>query len=179
MAFASTNVRHILVAFPTDSSTGQVSIKDEQKPTYKAKAQAILDDFLKNEPTEDKFAALAKEKTEDTGSKSKGGLYENVADNGQYVQPFTDWAVDANRKPGDTGIVETTYGYHIMYFVKANEGVKWQSDVKAKIVADQYNAQVNDVIINETKNVDLDTFLLNYMTKGIEKTIKNLILANA
>ena len=179
MSLASANVRHILIKFPTDEKTGQTTIKDEEKPTYKAKAQAILDDFLKNEPTEDKFAALAKEKTEDTGSKSTGGLYENVADDGKYVQTFTDWTVDASRKPGDTGIVETEYGYHIMYFVKANEGVKWQSDVKAKIVADQYNAQVNDVIVNETKNINLDTFLLNNMTKGIEKTIKKLILANA
>lgn len=29
---------------------------------------------------------------------------------------FENWCFDANRKPGDTGIVETTYGYHVMYF---------------------------------------------------------------
>ncbi|MBR5245905.1 MAG: peptidylprolyl isomerase [Clostridia bacterium] len=179
LSFASANVRHILVKFPTDSSTGKTTIKDEEKPTYKAKAQKILDDFLANEPTEDKFAALVKEKTEDTGSKSTGGLYENVADDGQYVQSFVDWTVDASRKPGDTGIIETEYGYHIMYFVKANEGLKWQTDVKAKIVSDQYNAQVNEVIENETKNIKLDTALLNYMTKNIEKTIKKLIVANS
>ena len=179
MAFASTNVRHILVKFPTDSSTGSTSIKEEDKPTYKVKAQKILDDFLANEPTEDKFAALAKEKTEDTGSKSNGGLYENVADDGSYVQEFTDWAVDLNRKPGDTGIIETSYGYHVMYFVKANEGFKWQADVKAKIISDQYTVQVNDVIENETKDLKLDTALLNYMTNGIEKTIKKLIVANS
>jgi len=33
------------------------------------------------------------------------------------VVPFQDWCFDAARKTGDTGIVETQYGYHVMYFV--------------------------------------------------------------
>ena len=33
------------------------------------------------------------------------------------VAAFNDWCFDSSRKPGDTGIVETTYGYHVMYFV--------------------------------------------------------------
>ena len=30
---------------------------------------------------------------------------------------FNDWCFDAARKTGDTDIVETSYGYHIIYFV--------------------------------------------------------------
>ena len=30
---------------------------------------------------------------------------------------FKNWAIDFTRQPGDTEIVQTTYGYHIMYFV--------------------------------------------------------------
>ena len=33
------------------------------------------------------------------------------------VEAFQDWSLDESRKTGDTGIVETDYGYHIMYFV--------------------------------------------------------------
>ena len=33
------------------------------------------------------------------------------------VASFNDWCFDSNRKSGDTGIVETTYGFHVMYFV--------------------------------------------------------------
>ena len=33
------------------------------------------------------------------------------------VSSFNDWCFDAARKPGDTDIVESSYGYHIMYFV--------------------------------------------------------------
>ena len=29
---------------------------------------------------------------------------------------FNDWCFDSSRQAGDTGIVETTYGYHVMYF---------------------------------------------------------------
>ena len=32
------------------------------------------------------------------------------------VTEFNDWCFDASRTAGDTGIVETTYGYHVMYF---------------------------------------------------------------
>ncbi len=184
MALASADVRHILIAFPDaekDDDGKEIPITDEQKATTKADAQKVLDEFLKN-PTEENFIELTKKHTDDVdkdGKPNSDGLYKNVADDGKYVQTFTDWSIDASRKVGDVEIVETEFGYHIMYFVKANDGFKWQSDVKAKIVADQYNAQVSDVVENETDNVKLNTFLLNYMTKGIEKTIKNLILANA
>ena len=33
------------------------------------------------------------------------------------VTNFNDWCFDASRKTGDTDIVESSYGYHIMYFV--------------------------------------------------------------
>ena len=34
---------------------------------------------------------------------------------------FNDWCFDASRKTGDTAIVKTQYGYHIMYFVGYGE----------------------------------------------------------
>ena len=37
------------------------------------------------------------------------------------VTNFNDWIFDASRKPGDTGIVESDYGYHIIYFVGDNK----------------------------------------------------------
>ena len=33
------------------------------------------------------------------------------------VQTFNDWCFDEARKTGDSGIVKTQFGYHIMYFV--------------------------------------------------------------
>ncbi len=175
----SADVRHILIKFPTDEK-GKVTIKDEEKPTYKQKAQTVLDEFLKN-PTEENFIELTKKHTGDVDENGKpnyDGLYKNVANDGKYVQTFTDWSIDASRKPGDTGIVETEYGYHIMYFVKSSGTVKWQDDVKTKIISEKYNTQLEEAIENQTANVKYDTFLLNYMTKQIGKTINKLLLAN-
>ena len=37
------------------------------------------------------------------------------------VEAFEDWIYTDGRKTGDTGIVETEYGYHVMYFVGDSE----------------------------------------------------------
>ena len=37
------------------------------------------------------------------------------------VEAFENWCYDAARKTGDTDIVETEYGYHVMYFVGDSE----------------------------------------------------------
>ena len=77
-----------------------------------AKANELLASW---DGTEDGFAALAKEHSQD-GSAETGGLYENVP-KGQMVASFQDWCYADGRKSGDTGIVQSQYGYHIMYFV--------------------------------------------------------------
>ena len=45
---------------------------------------------------------------------------------GQTVQPFEDWSFDPSRQSGDTGIIESEYGYHVMYFVETNELPYWE-----------------------------------------------------
>ncbi|MBQ4551123.1 MAG: peptidylprolyl isomerase [Oscillospiraceae bacterium] len=113
------NVRHILFSYEggtTDETTGTTTYSDEEKAKAKAAADEILAAFEAGEKTEEAFAALATEKTTDPGSKENGGLYENVYP-GQMVTAFNDWCFDAARKTGDTAIVETEYGCHVMYFV--------------------------------------------------------------
>ena len=113
------NVRHILVSFEGgtyDDTTGTTTYSDEEKAAAMTAAEEILAAFEAGEKTEEAFAALATEKTTDTGSQENGGLYENVYP-GQMVTNFNDWCFDAARQTGDTGIVETEYGCHVMYFV--------------------------------------------------------------
>ena len=116
------NVRHILAKFK-GGSTG-----DDGKTTYsenekKAALDTINDLKAKwesGDATEDSFASLAKEKTEDTASAEDGGLFEDVYP-GQMVTNFNDWCFDETRKAGDVGVVETEYGYHLIYFVKTTD----------------------------------------------------------
>lgn len=114
------DVRHVLVLFKNADgktySDGITSFTEDQKNAAKAAAEALLEQWKTGEMTEDTFAALATEKTEDPGSASTGGLYEYVYP-GQMVESFESWCYDESRQPGDTGLVESVYGYHIMYFV--------------------------------------------------------------
>lgn len=116
--FPLVNVRHILVPYEggTTGENGQKTYTDEEKAAAKAKAEELLAQFTSGDATEDAFAALAKENSTDGGSKENGGLYEDVYP-GQMVRNFNDWCFDESRKPGDTGIVESDYGVHVMYFV--------------------------------------------------------------
>ena len=102
------NVRHILITVASDAD-------EETDAAAKQKAEDLLNEYLSGEKTAEAFAALAEANTEDTGSAQNGGLYENVTP-GAMVTEFNDWCFDETRQPGDTGIVKTSYGYHVMYF---------------------------------------------------------------
>ena len=101
------NVRHILISV---SDTTDETAMDEAR----TKAESILTEYEVGEHTADAFGALAKEYTDDSNG-DEGGLYTNITP-GQMVTEFNDWCFDANRQPGDTGIIETSYGVHVMYF---------------------------------------------------------------
>ena len=177
---ASNDVRHILVSFPEtekDKDGKAKPVTDAQKTETKAKADAILAEYLKN-PTEDNFAKLAKEKSQDPGSKDNGGLYEGVNAETQFVEPFLTWTLDPQRKAGDTGIVETDYGYHIMFYSKGN-GVSWSDTVKKTLLADQYSDFFSKEVDEKVKNVNLDSAVLNWTTKGELKLIKTIIVGNS
>lgn len=121
------NVRHILIN-PTASGeadeTGETELTDQDWSAARERAEALLAEWKAGEATEDSFALLASENTEDPGSKGTGGLYEGVYP-GEMVAAFNDWCFEEGRKPGDTGIVETEYGYHVMYFSARQDHAHW------------------------------------------------------
>ena len=118
--FPLVNVRHILVTPEHAHADGEEhtdgeSYSEEELAAAKATAEEILAQWKSGAATEESFAELANAKSAD-GDGTTGGLYENVYP-GQMVTNFNDWCFDSSRKTGDTGIVESTYGYHVMYFV--------------------------------------------------------------
>ena len=176
MSVSSSDVRHILVQFETetDADGKTLPVTATEKAKCKAEAQAILDEYKKN-PTVENFATLAKAKTDDGGSRENGGLYEKVADDGQYVEAFTKWVVDSSRKPGDTGIVETEYGYHVMYYVKANDDA-WYASVKNAIFAEKYSKLTDEVMDGYMKEMDFESSLLNWAEKNQAKFIGQIVV---
>lgn len=125
------DVRHILI-FPEGATSNTVTSKEwpEEAWAYaENKAQELLDQWLAGDMTEESFAALANEHSDDNNGKvTNGGIYTDVY-MGQMVKAFEAWCFDSSRKAGDTGIVKTEYGYHVMYFVRAdNEADNWVCD---------------------------------------------------
>ena len=147
----------------TDETTGTVTYSDVEKAAAKAEAEEILAAFQAGEATEAAFAALAAEKTDDTGSAANGGLYEDIYP-GQMVASFEDWCYDAH-EAGDTGIVESEYGYHIMYFV-GNSDLTYRdylitNELRSADLSDWYSTMVAAVETTEgdTKYISKDLVL--------------------
>lgn len=100
------------------------------------KTQDILIEYLEGELTAEAFGELAKKYSEDGETNVEaGGLYEDVAE-GDMVAEFESWALAEGREAGDVGIVETEYGYHIMYFVEKTEATSWSTTIKEEKVAE-------------------------------------------
>ncbi len=112
--------RHILFKI----EEGNEEKTDEK---MKAKADEVLKEFEAGDQSEESFAALAKEYSDDAVSAVNGGLTEHIAP-GQFVPEYEEYCMDLARKPGDVGIVKTTYGYHIIYFKDSVE--QWYASVE-------------------------------------------------
>lgn len=99
------------------------------------KARQIYDEFMAGDKTEEAFAILATLYSSDYGAE-EGGLYSDIA-KGQMVKPFEDWVYDGSRQPGDVGIVQTDYGWHVIYFVGSHAYPVWMEEADARLSADE------------------------------------------
>jgi len=129
--YLTKNVGHILIE--VDSEADDATVAEAKK-----KAQEILDKFLAGEKTKDAFEALAEGNTADSGV-----FYDNVA-KGKMVEEYEDWIYDEARKAGDTGLVKTQYGWHVMYFV--GDGVEaWQATALEKLLSEDISSWTTDI----------------------------------
>ncbi len=124
--------RHILFSF------------DQYDTAEEAKAAA--DDILaryNEDPTEDNFSTLATGYTQDTASASNGGLYQGVTP-GTMVEPIDTWLFDDAREVAEVEIVETEFGYHIMYYV--GEGKEaWMEQIHNDISLEEFNTKLEEL----------------------------------
>lgn len=155
------NVRHILVSFEGDAQEDG-TYSEEVKEAARASAEEILNEWKSGDATEDSFAALANEKSTDTGSNTNGGLYEDVYP-GQMVTAFNDWCFDSTRKSGDTGIVETTYGYHVIYYVGTTGQTYRDYQIVNELISSDMEAWSQELLESYTVTMG-DT---SYMRKDI------------
>lgn len=169
--------RHIL--FQTKDQNSGNDLSEEEIAKKKTQAEDVLKKFNEGDKTEDSFAALANEYNEDTGSSSNGGLYEHIYP-GQMVTEFNDWVFDANRKAGDVELVETDFGYHIIYFVAKDGKDYYDSAIRSSKANEDIETETKALQDGKDYVVGLGPRRMNYAEKRVLKKIKYLVeLSNA
>lgn len=98
----SVKSRHILLAYQGRS----------QATRTKEDAEALADSLLTViKSNKSKFADLAKDFSDDPGSKENGGEYD-FSEYGKFVPEFNNFLFEGDK--GDLDVVETQFGYHII-----------------------------------------------------------------
>lgn len=119
----------------------QVSSTDTTGKYYKtsSEAKAAAEKLLKDIEAAATNGVISKEKFEEFGKVTHDSnvFYENVA-KGQMVEEFEDWLFAAETV-GNFGLVETSYGWHIMYYGGEGEDVAWRLDAKTGATNEDMN----------------------------------------
>ena len=134
---------HIL--FKTTSDSG-AALSDEEKANKKSQAEAVLQRAKSGED----FASLAKELSEDTGTKDDGGKYTVYMD-GQTDEKYAD-AVKS-MQVGDIVLVESTYGYHIIKLNSITENGRSKSEYDRE---NYVNGNLNNISVEKNFKVNED-----------------------
>ena len=138
------SVRHILLRTQGKS--------EEEKAEIRKKMEGLLERARSGED----FAALAKEYSEDPGSKMNGGLYENF-EKGTMVEPFEDAAFSV--PIGEiSDIVETSYGYHILKIVDRKKDERSIEELRPMLISKIKEEKKKSAIENLKTEAGLESF---------------------
>ena len=140
------------------------------KPVEEVKASHILvekkeeaDDIEAKLKAGGDFAAIAKEKSKDTGSGTNGGDLGYFA-KGQMVKPFEDTAF--GMKPGEVSApVQSQFGWHIIKMIdKRNRPAPEFDKVKERIMAGLLQQKAEEVITGLRKDAKIE-----YVDEALKK----------
>ena len=120
-----------------------------------------LAQYEAGEHTEDAFAAIG-DAARDDGTAAESARYEDITP-GQMVEDFENWCFE-DHEVGDTGIIESSYGYHVMYF--SGYGTNYRMKlVEDQLRSDAYDAWFSSVTEGATDNIQTNAFGMRFTTK--------------
>lgn len=163
------NVRHLLVKFEggtENETTGEMEYSEAEKTTAKTEAEGYLKTWKEGAANEESFIELVKEHSDDTSAKD-GGLFEDIHPDSEYVPTFLAWSISPDRKVGDTEVIESPYGYHVMYYVGDDEMSYRDYMLTYEMRAADMEKWHNDILetvttaVGDTSKLGLDIVLSN------------------
>lgn len=173
----SVTVRYCLVAYNSDFST--YADEDERK-TAEEEANKLKDEWDKGEKTEDTFATICVNNSDDTTTSADGGKIDVRLNT--MVSAFEDWCFDANRKAGDCDVIEATeYGYFLVYYVSDNkDDLDWKATASSTLSNNSYNTYTADLLAEDGEYaIVANDRVVNSMVKDFCKKIKrNLAMSS-
>jgi len=142
---------HILIG-TKDQSTGGDLPEDQKKTKLK-----LAEDVRKRAVAGEDFAKLAKEYSDDPGSKDKGGEY--IFPRGQMVPEFEAAAFSLGTNQ-ISDIVTTQFGYHIIKLseklpAKKIELAEVSDDVKEGLKSQELQKELPDYLVKAQKDADV------------------------
>ncbi len=147
--------KHILIQFPEDIEKDEDgNIVESAKEETKAKANEVLAKVnAMSDPSE--FDALVEEYGEDPGMESYPAGYYFTE--GEMVEPF-EKAAYALEEYGISGLVETSYGYHIIQRLPYDSETYSQSNIVQTYseIYDNYAvAEMREILLDKAKDYEI------------------------
>jgi len=109
----------VLIPMTEEQEAEREILEAERTAVALAEAERILAEWRGGAATEESFIELVREYSGDFRGEADPGFYE-VPRNSGFVEEFEEWATASNRRPGDVEIVETQFGFHIMFYIGQN-----------------------------------------------------------
>ena len=158
----SVDVRHVLIQPEggEENGDGTATYSTDAWEAARVKAESLLNAWLQGEATEEAFAQMAKANSDD-GNADQGGLYEGITAETNFVPEFLDWCMDKNRQVGDSGLVKTDYGYHIMFF--SHSEPIWYVNSESGYRAEVMNQRIDEVALDFKLEADYDKVMLGFV----------------
>lgn len=123
-------------------------------------AERIYDEWKSGAATSESFGDLAVTYSDDSAA-ANGGLVSNVYKNYFTVAEINDWIFDS-RTPGDSVLIDSDYGSHILYYVAEGEPY-WMLSVKSTLASNEYSSYLDS--LKSSVEITTDEELISKLAK--------------
>lgn len=139
------DIRHILL-IPNGAeiaADGTVTCSEDAWNACHSRALSVTDNWQEAvrktkyaqhalyDPAEARFSEAAKNNSADEGSRANGGLYSDIR-KGQLTEALDSWCFYPARQHGDTEIIRSEAGYHIVFFSGSTES--WYAAAETALI---------------------------------------------